>query len=88
MSEEDFDEQRESVLITYEEKDKNLKEQFDRYWAELVKHKYIFDRQDIECELLENLTLDEFKEHFNEMFEHQSARRLTINYHSKQSKPD
>ena len=45
LSEDDFEELRDSVLTIFEEKDKNLKEEFDRYWThELVTHKYMFER--------------------------------------------
>ena len=57
LTEDAFDELRDSVLTIIEEKDKNLKEEFDRYWThELVTHKYVFNRQDLECQILEDLT--------------------------------
>jgi insulysin len=86
MTEDAFEEIRDSVLTIYEEKDKNLKEEFDRYWSnELITHKYQFNRQELECELLEELTQDEFIAHFKMMFG-PCARRLDIFYHSASHK--
>jgi len=87
LTDEQFEELRDSVLTCIEEKDKNLKEEFDRFWAhEFVTHKYLFDRQKIECELLEELTQAEFTEHFKQMFGHSSAKRIDICFHSEAHK--
>jgi secreted Zn-dependent insulinase-like peptidase len=53
ISDDDFEEIRDSVLTLFEEKDVNLKEEFDRYfYKDLITHKYVFDRQQLECEII------------------------------------
>lgn len=82
LSAEDFDEIKDSVLTIFEEKDKNLKEQFDRFWThEFSTHKYDFDRQEKECAMIEELSQEEFTAHFKSMFGPE-ARRLDICMHS------
>lgn len=51
------------------EKDYNLKMENKRYWDEIATHHtYLFDRQDQEIATLESLSLDDFKQHFNDLF--------------------
>jgi secreted Zn-dependent insulinase-like peptidase len=45
LSDEKFETIRSSVLTTISEKDKNLNEEFNRFWShEFATHKYKFDR--------------------------------------------
>ena len=84
FTEEQFNEQRNAVKIQYEEKDKSLKEEYNRHWSnELATHKYLFDRQEREVALLDELTLDEFRAHFLRMFEPATAKRLDMHWNSK-----
>ena len=48
MTDEEFKTGVDSVLTIVSEKDKNQKEEFTRFWAELNRHKYQFDRQEKE----------------------------------------
>jgi insulysin len=83
LSDDDFDEIKDSVLTLFEEKDVNLKEEFDRYFfKDLITHKYVFNRQQLECELIKTITKAEFIDHFSNMFNPETARRLDICYHS------
>jgi secreted Zn-dependent insulinase-like peptidase len=52
ISEADFKTQVQAVLIRIQEKDYNLVKENNRYWTELATHKYIFDRQEREIEVL------------------------------------
>jgi secreted Zn-dependent insulinase-like peptidase len=48
------------VLVKLSEKDFNLARVHGRFWGEIAVHKYLFDRQDKEIEILKTLTLAEF----------------------------
>lgn len=50
------------------EKDYNLGKEHSRYWDEIATHKYIFDRQEKEIEVLKQITKQEFQEHFEKLF--------------------
>lgn len=57
MTDTEFDEQRNAVLTRYSEKDLNLDAAFNRLWFnEISTHKYVFNRQEKECQLLKELT--------------------------------
>ena len=68
LTEEEFQTQIGAVLTSLQEKDKNLAEEFARYWGEIVTHKYEFDRQEQEIALIKTLTLQEFKDQFDQLF--------------------
>lgn len=46
LTEEEFNEYRSALLSTKMQKDKNLGDECSRFWAEVVKHSYLFDRKD------------------------------------------
>lgn len=84
LTEEAFKTQVNAVLIGLKEKDKNMSEEFARMHGEIVTHKYNFDRQDENIELVQQLTLGEFKAHFEAMFfQAGCGNRLDMRYHSK-----
>ena len=68
-----------------QEKDKSLREEFQRYWqGEITSHKYKFDRQEHECALIKTLTVEEFKAHFEKIFfQDNGANRLDIHFNSQ-----
>jgi secreted Zn-dependent insulinase-like peptidase len=87
LSDKEFDEQRNSVLTQYSEKDLNLNMEFTRHWVnELSTHKYVWDRQEKECALLKDLTCKEFKQHFKNMFNPKTMRRVDMHWNSKPHK--
>jgi len=62
LSDEDFKTCVDSVLTITAEKDKNANEELARYWSqEFATHKYLFDRQDKECQMLKEITKQEFQ---------------------------
>ena len=83
MTQDEFEEHRDAVLTRVSEKDKNLYDEFKRYWGrEFGTHKYNFDRQAQEMEMLDELELEEFQAHFAKLFESATARRLDIHWNS------
>ena len=44
MSDTDFLQYRDSVLSRLKERDYNLRQESNRYWSEISKHTYLFDR--------------------------------------------
>ena len=69
------------------EKDYNLGREHLRFWNEIATHKYIFDRQEREIEILRNLTKQEFQEHFEQVFFTERRRldyELTSEKHSEE----
>ena len=84
MTEEEFQTQIGAVLTSLQEKDKNLAEEFGRYWGEIVTHKYNFDRQEQEIALIKTLTLQEFKDQFEQLFfQENNANRLDLHFNSQ-----
>ena len=61
MTNEEFSVQVEAVAVKLGEKDYNLNSEHARYWGEIAVHKYMFDRQEKQMELLRTLTVEEFK---------------------------
>lgn len=87
MTDAEFDEQRNAVLTRYSEKDLNLDEEFNRHWTnEISTHKYVFDRQEKECQLLKELTAKEFRDHFSALFSPKTMRRIDMHWNSKPHK--
>ena len=68
LTEEEFRVQVEAVATKVAEKDYNLQSEHARFWNEISCHKYLFDRQSKEVEILRSLSLDEFKKHMTRVF--------------------
>jgi insulysin len=68
LTNEEFKTQVEAVLTKVAEKDYNLQGEHGRFWSEISCHKYLFDRQQKEVQALKELTLDQFKAHFERVF--------------------
>lgn len=60
LSDEEFKTNVDSVLVKITEKDYNLTKHNIRMWEEISTHKYLFDRQEKEIEVLKTLTKEEF----------------------------
>jgi insulysin len=75
-----------AVISQLEEKPKNLREEFGRYWSEIVDRRYAFDRRQQQVERLQQLTLAEFQQWVRD--ELMSAPQLHIHVRSpKPAKP-
>ena len=82
LTQEEFKTQVESVITKVAEKDYNLFSEHSRFWSEIASHKYMFDRQNREVETLRNLTLEDFKEHFERVFFSPQTKRLDFELNS------
>lgn len=87
MSDEDFKKSRDSVLTTISEKDKNQQEDFERCYTEIATHRYQFDRQAQEIEMLKKLTLADFQA-FYERFLFTERKRIDMRWNSEKHKED
>jgi secreted Zn-dependent insulinase-like peptidase len=78
------------VATKLAEKDLNLAQEAARLWGEISTHTYLFDRQDIELELLKEITKEEFLNHFDKVFFSEETKRfdleLTSERHSEEEK--
>lgn len=52
MTEEEFDNHRNAVIVKLEEKDKTLSQETRRFWNEISTHKYIYDRAELTVTIL------------------------------------
>ena len=73
-----------AVMTNISEKDKNLPEEFGRYWnGEFSTHKYNFDRQEQEIALLSTITKAEVQAYIEKLFfQEKRANRLDIHWNS------
>ncbi len=62
LKEETFQEYKTALENTKRQKDKNLPSEAARFWGEIVKHSYEFERKEKEIEVIPKITLEEFKE--------------------------
>ena len=69
MTDEEFNTNVGSVKTSISEKDKNLNEEFTRFWThEFATHSYQFDRQEANIAMLETLTKAELQAYFEKLF--------------------
>lgn len=78
MSDEDFDIQKQAVMVKLAEKDINLRKEHSRHWGELSTHKYQFDRQEKALEELQTITKQEFIELFEKTFFSSQSKRIDL----------
>ena len=83
ISEEDFKQQVEAVLVQIAEKDNNLQQLNSRFWNEIAEHKYLFDRQEKEIEVLKSLKKEEFIAHFERLFFSEHTKRFDLELNSE-----
>ena len=57
-------------------------------WSEISTHKYLFDRQEKEIEVLASLTLDDFKAHFERVFFSEETKRIDMELTSEAHKDE
>jgi secreted Zn-dependent insulinase-like peptidase len=58
LTEEEFNQYRDSLLSTKQQKDKKLADESLRFWSEIVKHAYEFNRKEQELEALPTITVE------------------------------
>lgn len=78
LSDEDFDIQKQAVMVKLAEKDINLRKEHSRHWGELSTHKYQFDRQEKALEELQTITKQEFIELFEKTFFSSQSKRIDL----------
>jgi insulysin len=78
FTDEEFKVQVESVRIRVAEKDYNLGKENGRFWSEIATHKYMFDRQEKELDILKTLNKEEFTAHFKKLFFSEQTKRLDV----------
>lgn len=62
LDEKTFQEYKDSLENTKRQKDKNLGSEASRFWGEILKHSYEFERKEKEIEVIPKITLQEFKQ--------------------------
>jgi len=84
ITEEDFKVQVQAVSVRLSEKDYNLSKENSRFFTnEIATHKYLFDRQEKECAVLNEITRDEFVNHYKKIFFSENTKRLDVQINSK-----
>lgn len=63
LTTEEFEGLKKSAYTSKLQKDKDLDTESTRFWTEITKHTYLFDRKERELEELPKLKLEEFKEY-------------------------
>lgn len=61
LDEATFNEYKASLESTKKQKDKNLAAEATRFWGEIVKHSYEFQRKEKEIDFIPTISLQEFK---------------------------
>jgi secreted Zn-dependent insulinase-like peptidase len=57
LTEATFNEYKNSLESTKRQKDKNLSSEASRFWGEIVKHSYEFERKEKEIEIIPKISL-------------------------------
>lgn len=79
LSDEDFEAEKSAIRTIIAEKDPNMTREAQRFMvSEVSTHRYKFDRQQRELELLETITKDEFKGYFTKVFFSAESARLDL----------
>ena len=60
------------------EKNINLHQEYSRYWGEICTHKYLFDRQDKQIELLSQITKKDVQDLFELTFFSKTSKRIDL----------
>ncbi|CAG7816471.1 unnamed protein product [Allacma fusca] len=81
LTEEEFLQHRFALRIRKAEKPKKLKDRASTLWSEIVSQQYNFERQDIEIAALDQLTLQEIIQYFDETFGPSAPQRRRLAVH-------
>lgn len=88
LSEETFNEFRGAVRTQYAIRDTSMYKETDRANSEIFSHSLLFDRYTRDLEVIDSLTLDEFRAFFEHMFFSDKSKRLDIQLVSAKSKAE
>ncbi|KAM3142497.1 hypothetical protein pb186bvf_005399 [Paramecium bursaria] len=66
LTEEQFQEYKESVRVELIEKDYSLNKESGRFWLELQKHQGLFNRRQLKLQILPAITIDEVKQFYQQ----------------------
>jgi secreted Zn-dependent insulinase-like peptidase len=83
ISDEEFNQQKKSIHTIFAEKDTNLSKVNSRFWGEISNHSYIFDRQEKQLKTIEEISKNDFINHFEEVFFSKNSKRLDLQLSSK-----
>ena len=78
---EQLKQQKEALITQIKEKDRSIKQEFQRQWDEIKTHQYMFDRREKSLEILSDdaqITLADLKECYEMLFAPSSQRRLDV----------
>mmetsp|Transcript_24151 Transcript_24151/g.37094 ORF Transcript_24151/g.37094 Transcript_24151/m.37094 type:complete len:278 (-) Transcript_24151:15-848(-) len=78
LSDEEFDIQKQAVMVKLSEKDFNLQQESTRFWGEICTHKYNFDRQQDEIDALSKITKQQFQDLFEKTFFSKESKRIDL----------
>ena len=79
ISDEDFKSYVNSSILALKKKDTNLSQEVSRNFDEIIQHSYLFNRREIEIELLEKCNKEELKKIFNYYF-FENIKLLKLEY--------
>jgi len=68
ITDEEFTKHVESIKASMQEKDLSIVQEGERYWAEIVTHKYLWNRREIQIKLLDTLKKEQLIELYNTIF--------------------
>ena len=63
-------------MTNIKEKDIKLSEEHKRYWKEMTSHEYEFNRQQLEIDMIQTITKQEFLTTFNKIFFSEETKRI------------
>lgn len=82
MTDEEFANYLNAVIVKLEEKDKTLAQEARRYWNEITTHKYVFDRDELTVTILkEDVTKDKILRFFDERLKAGARTRSKLSVH-------
>lgn len=76
-------------MTEIKEKDRSIKQEFQRQWFEIKAHQYLFDRRERSLEVLQDdqaITITDILECYDTLFQSNSQRRLDVQLTSAQHK--
>lgn len=78
MSQEDFNTHKKSLNTTLSVKSVSLQEDSESVWAEIINHKYRFNKRELALNMLDSISVSDFQEHFENVFFSESSKRLDL----------
>jgi insulysin len=78
LTEEDLNQNRDSLIKTKTEKFKRLSNENDVYWPQITEQHYVFDQREREAKYLENITKSEILSFYHTYFKRGSPNRKKL----------